>query len=89
MSVWKRIAIVAAGPGFNVIFTLAAFWLMFMLGRPDYVPVVTATPQSIAAKAGVLPGDRILSVDGQPVTTLGDSLDAIANGLLEPRARCR
>jgi regulator of sigma E protease len=81
-SVWKRITIVAAGPGFNVIFTLAAFWLMFMLGRPDYVPLVTATPQSMAAKAGVLPGDRIVSIDGQPVTTLGDSLDAIANGLL-------
>jgi regulator of sigma E protease len=81
-SVWKRIAIVAAGPGFNVIFTLAAFWLMFMLGRPDYVPVVTAAPQSMAAKAGVLPGDRIVSIDGQSVTTLGDSLDAIANGLL-------
>ena len=81
-SVWKRIAIVAAGPGFNVIFTLAAFWLMFMLGRPDYVPVITATPQSIAAKAGILPGDRILSIDGQTMTTMGDSLDALANGLL-------
>jgi len=76
-SVWKRIAIVAAGPGFNVIFTLAAFWLMFMLGRPDYAPIITAKPQSIAAKAGIQPGDRILSINGDAVTTMGDSLDAI------------
>ena len=81
-SVWKRIAIVAAGPGFNVIFTLAAFWLMFMLGRPDYAPIITAKPQSIAAKAGIQPDDRILSINGDAVTTMGDSLDALANGLL-------
>ncbi len=81
-SVWKRIAIVAAGPGFNLIFTLAAFWLMFMLGRPDVAPVVTATPQSLAARAGILPGDRILSIDGRAVATWTDSMDAVANALL-------
>ena len=80
--VWKRIAIVAAGPGFNLIFTLAAFWLMFMLGRPDMAPVVTATPQSIAARAGVHAGDRILEVDGRQVSSWTDSMDAVANALL-------
>ena len=81
-SVWKRIAIVAAGPGFNLIFTLAAFWLMFMLGRPDVAPVVTAVPQSLAAKAGIQPGDRILSIGDRAVTTWTDSMDVVVNGLL-------
>jgi len=81
-SVWKRIAIVAAGPGFNLIFTIAAFWLMFMLGRPDVAPVVTATPQSIAANAGIQPGDRIISIDGQPMDTWTDSMATVANALL-------
>jgi regulator of sigma E protease len=81
-SVWQRIAIVAAGPGFNLIFTIAAFWLMFMLGRPDAAPVVTATPQSMAAVAGVQPGDRILSIDDQPVTTWTDSMGVVVNALL-------
>ncbi|MEO8810057.1 MAG: RIP metalloprotease RseP [Rhodanobacter sp.] len=81
-SVWKRIAIVAAGPGFNVIFTIAALWLMFMLGRSDFAPVVTASPQSIAAEAGIQPGDRILSVNGRDVSTWSDSMDAIGNALL-------
>ena len=80
--VWQRIAIVAAGPGFNLLFTLVAFWLMFMLGRPDVAPVVTATPHSIAAAAGIHPGDRILSVDGRVVTTWSDAMDAVANALL-------
>ncbi|WP_233843290.1 RIP metalloprotease RseP [Dyella sp. 2HG41-7] len=81
-SIWKRIAIVAAGPGFNIIFTIAAFWLMFMLGRTDYAPVVTATPQSLAAQAGIQPGDRLLTVGGEPVTTWSGSFDTIANALL-------
>ena len=81
-SLWKRIAIVAAGPGFNVIFTIAALWLMFMLGRSDFAPIVAATPQSIAAEAGVQSGDRILSVNGRDVSTWSDSMEMIGNALL-------
>ena len=80
--VWKRILIVLAGPGFNLIFTVAALWLMFMLGRPDAAPIVTATPQSMAAVAGIHPGDRILSIDGRAMATWSDSLDAVGNALL-------
>jgi regulator of sigma E protease len=81
-SLWKRIAIVAAGPGFNIIFTIAAFWLMFVIGRTDYAPVVAADPQSLAAQAGILPGDRILTVGGQSVITWSGANEAIANALL-------
>jgi regulator of sigma E protease len=80
--IWKRIAIVAAGPGFNIIFTIAAFWLMFVMGRTDYAPVVSAAPQSIAAEAGIRTGDRLLSVGGTPVATWTDSFESIANAML-------
>ncbi|MHA6202848.1 RIP metalloprotease RseP [Dyella soli] len=80
--VWQRIAIVAAGPGFNLLFTVLAFWLMFMLGKPDLAPVVAAVPQSMAAEAGIHAGDRILSIDGRPVATWSDSMDAVANAML-------
>ncbi|MEP6899874.1 MAG: RIP metalloprotease RseP [Rhodanobacter sp.] len=80
--VWQRIAIVAAGPGFNLIFTIAAFWLMFMIGRPDAAPLIAAAPQSMAANAGVQSGDRILSIDGQAVSTWSDSMDTLVIGLL-------
>jgi regulator of sigma E protease len=80
--IWKRIAIVAAGPGFNIIFTIVAFWLMFVIGRTDFAPIVTADPQSLAADAGIKPGDRILAVGGENITTWSDANDAIANALL-------
>ncbi|GLQ97148.1 RIP metalloprotease RseP [Dyella mobilis] len=80
--IWKRIAIVAAGPGFNIIFTIAAFWLMFVLGRTDYAPIVTAAPQSMAAQAGIQSGDRLLTVGGESVATWSDSFDIIANAML-------
>ena len=81
-SVWKRIAIVAAGPAFNLLFAILAFWAMFVIGRPDTAPIVTATPHSMAADAGVRAGDRILSINGQSVTTFSDSMDGLANALL-------
>jgi regulator of sigma E protease len=55
---------------------------MFMLGRPDAAPVVTATPGSLAASAGIRPGDRLLRVDGEPVTTMSDAMDDVATALL-------
>src|SRR5687768_11817779 len=39
-SVWKRIAIVIAGPFANLLLCVALFWAMFVIGRPDYAPVV-------------------------------------------------
>ncbi|MEX1826255.1 RIP metalloprotease RseP [Luteibacter sp. CQ10] len=80
--VWKRIAIVAAGPAFNLIFTVAAFWAMYIVGKPDVVPLVTAAPASVAAQAGIRPGDRIVAMDGQPVGTWSDAMDVLANALL-------
>ncbi len=80
--VWQRIAIVAAGPAFNLLFTLVALWVMFMLGKPDIAPVVTAAPHSLAAEAGVHAGDRIERIDGEAVATWSDALEAIANATL-------
>lgn len=80
--IWKRIAIVAAGPGFNIIFTVAAFWLMFVIGRTDFAPIVSAAPQSMAAEAGIQTGDRLLTVGGESVTSWSGSFDVIANALL-------
>src|SRR5690242_1159506 len=62
--VWQRIAIVLAGPFFNIIFAIAALWLMFMVGRPDTLPIVAVPePQTLAASAGFHGGDLIQSID--------------------------
>jgi regulator of sigma E protease len=60
-SPWKRIGIALAGPAFNILFTIVAFWAMFVIGRPDAEPVIGA-PQGLAAAAGLHEGDRVTAV---------------------------
>jgi regulator of sigma E protease len=67
-SVWIRIAIVIAGPAFNLIFTLLAFWLMFLVGMPESRPVIGEVT-GIAAEAGLKPGDRIVSLNDETTET--------------------
>lgn len=62
---WKRTAIVAAGPAFNFLFAIFAYWLVFLIGVPAVKPVVgQVTPYSIAAQAGLEPGMELKAVSG-------------------------
>lgn len=63
----QRATIVAAGPIFNLVFALAAFWLMFMVGVRDYSPYVGEST-GVAASAGIEAGDRIVALDGEEVS---------------------
>lgn len=59
-----RSAVVVAGPLFNFLFAIAAFWAVFMLGETGLRPLVGEVEQnSIAAQAGLRSGDEILAVD--------------------------
>jgi regulator of sigma E protease len=64
----QRIAIVAAGPLFNLLLCLILLWGMFLVGKDDYQPLVGRADR-IAAEAGFERGDRILAIDGQPMQT--------------------
>jgi regulator of sigma E protease len=64
----RRIAIVAAGPAVNILFAIAAYWLVFMIGVPGIKPVIGPVPEaSLAAAAGLHDKDRIVAIDGQSV----------------------
>src|SRR3546814_15168164 len=67
-SVWKRIAIVIAGPLANLLLCVMLFWAMFVIGRPDYAPVVGQVG-GIADTAGLPQGDPILKVGDRPTPT--------------------
>lgn len=60
---WKRTAIVAAGPVFNLLFAIFAYWAVFMAGDTGLKPVVGAVePESVAAESGFRPGDELILV---------------------------
>lgn len=70
---WVRFAVVSAGPIFNFIFAIVAYWLIFMLGLKGTVPLVgEVTPGSIAAQAGITAGDQIVAIEQVPVKTWSD-----------------
>ncbi len=60
----QKIAIAAAGPAFNFLLAVLAFWVMFSIGKPDYLPILGRS-DGLAAQAGFVPGSRVLSVDGK------------------------
>ncbi|MGA9341520.1 MAG: RIP metalloprotease RseP [Rhodanobacteraceae bacterium] len=82
--VLQRMAISAAGPAFNLLFALAAFWLMFVIGKPDYLPIVGPTT-ALAASAGLHEGDRITRIGDQDVATWTDASLALAKAAMDRR----
>ncbi len=66
----SRTAIVLAGPLFNLLFAVFAFWLIFVTGDTGIKPLVgEVKAESIAEQAWFQTGDRILSVNQESTPT--------------------
>jgi regulator of sigma E protease len=71
--VWQRFLVVLAGPVANFILAIVIFAAFFMtLGAPRTNIVGAIVPNTAAAKAGLRPGDKILSVAGQDTPNFDD-----------------
>ena len=72
--VWQRFIIVFAGPAINFLFAIVVFAALFAIaGQPRTPPVVALVdPGSAAARAGILPGDRIQRIAGREVQRFED-----------------
>ncbi len=79
--VWKRMIVVSAGVILNLITAVILFVVAFMIGVKFEAPIIGAVrPGSPAATArnldgapnGLLPGDQIDSINGDPMTTFAD-----------------
>lgn len=65
-ALWKRSAVVVAGPMANFLFAFVAYWCILVVGEAGLKPEIgVVTPDSIAAEAAFQPGDVVLSVDGR------------------------
>ncbi len=83
-SVYKRFAIVFAGPFVNFIFAVFAFWLMFVIGVQGVKPVMgKLSPESIAWQSGLRSGDQIVAVDGSQTPTLSAVYEQLLAAFLD------
>jgi regulator of sigma E protease len=81
---WKRVAVVAAGPAFNLLFAVAATWAIFVTGDTGLKPIVGEVRSgSIAADSGFEPGDLLLTVDRRDSPTWERAAFELMTGSLD------
>jgi regulator of sigma E protease len=82
-----RSAIVVAGPLFNFIFAILAFWLIFVTGDTGLKPLIGKVEEgSIAEQSGFVVGDQILSIGDKPTPTWENVLYVMLSQALDQDA---
>lgn len=79
-SLAQRAAVVAAGPIANFLLAIVVFTAIFgVFGeRITAAKVDIVNPGSAAERAGFLPGDRVISIDGAAIETFGEMQRIVA-----------
>jgi regulator of sigma E protease len=71
--VGKRMVVISGGVVMNIILGVLFFMIAFLAGVKAEAPVVGGVvPGSPAARAGIMPGDHIKSINGAPTATFQD-----------------
>ncbi len=87
-SLAQRAAVVAAGPIANFLLAIVIFAFMFtFVGQRQTLPIVDAVqPESAAAAAGFEKGDRIVSIDGEPIENFSEMQRIVSISAEQPLA---
>ena len=73
-----RMLVVLAGPVTNFLLALVAFWGVYLMGVTHTRAIVgEVVPHSIAAQAGIKPGDELVQVDGKSTKNWNQALMAV------------
>jgi regulator of sigma E protease len=83
---WKRIAVIFAGPGANILAAIVLVAAAYMIGVPgDPTPVVQQVEAGKpAAQIGLRPGDLILKINNQNTSTFDSVRSAIEGSHGQP-----
>lgn len=80
----QRIAVLLAGPAFNFVFAVIAYFVLFVYGVPTVKPQIgDIAPDSYAADAGLQYGDQILAVAGRDVADWESALVGIMETMVD------
>jgi regulator of sigma E protease len=85
---WKRLVVIAAGPGTNLLFAIVLLALVYMIGIPSDASrrVDRVEPNTPAARAGLHSGDTIVGINRVPTYTFDDVRKAIRGSGGKPLA---
>lgn len=86
-----KIIVAFAGPLFSMLLALLSAVVVWGVGKPkDFVPstqVGYVVPDSPASKAGLQVGDKIVAINGDPVSGFAGSLDSISERIILSRGK--
>lgn len=79
-----RSAVVLAGPACNLLFAVVAYWVSFWLGVSGLKPLIGEVGAgSVAARAGLQPGQEIVAVDGRETRTWEGVIQSLMGKVLD------
>lgn len=83
-SLWARTAIVAAGPVFNLLLAVILYWVIFMMGETGMRPIVGTVEQgTLAAQAGFVEREEIVTVNGISTVTWRDTMETLLAAIVD------
>jgi regulator of sigma E protease len=84
-----KIIVAFAGPLFSMLLALASAVVVWKVGKPkDFIAtneIGFVLPDSPGDKAGLMPGDKILKINGEPVNGFAGSLESITERIVLSR----
>lgn len=73
---WQRLIVMIGGVTVNIIFGIFIFWMLTLRYGETYIPNASAQygilPGEVGKKIGLLPGDKIIAVNGKPIDRFDD-----------------
>jgi len=82
---WKRVAVIFAGPGMNIVLALLLIAIAYMIGAPG-TPTRTVRhvePGKPAELAGLRAGDEIVAINGKPTP----NFDALSHAIRDSKGK--